>query len=91
MVQRTVRICNELGLHARAAARLVRLAGKFQSEIRLSTGPNRPEADGKSILSLVLLAAAEGTEVTLSAHGQDEQEALQALVQLVEDRFDERQ
>ncbi len=90
MVRRTVRIRNELGLHARAAARLVRLAGRFQSEIRLSTGPNRPEADGKSILSLVLLAAGAGTDVTVSARGEDEREAVQALVKLVEDRFDEK-
>ena len=90
MIRRTVRICNELGLHARAAARLVRLAGGFEAEIRLSAGPSRPEADGKSILSLVLLAAAAGTEVTISASGQDEREAVDALVRLVEERFDEK-
>lgn len=90
MVRQSVRVCNELGLHARAAARLVRLAGKFRSEIRFSTGASRPEADGKSILSLVLLAAAPGTEITVSAHGEDEQEALKALVGLVESRFGEK-
>ena len=89
MLQRTVRISNELGLHARAAARLVRLASKFQSEIRLRADSARPAADGKSILSLVLLAAPQGTRVTVSADGRDEQEALQELVRLIENRFGE--
>ncbi|HSR67974.1 MAG TPA: HPr family phosphocarrier protein [Acidobacteriota bacterium] len=88
MIERRVKICNELGLHARAAAKMVKLAGRFNSQITLQA-EGRPPADGRSILSIVLLAAGRGTEVTLRAEGEDEGEASKALVSLVESRFGE--
>ncbi|HXT71763.1 MAG TPA: HPr family phosphocarrier protein [Vicinamibacterales bacterium] len=80
-------IVNALGLHARAAARFVRMAGAFKSQIRVSRG-NRT-TDGKSILGLLLLAAARGTEILISADGLDESEALDALAGLASRGFEE--
>lgn len=81
MSEQTVEIVNALGLHARAAARFVRTATEFQSEIRISKEDTT--IDGKSILAILFLAAAFGTTITISAKGIDEQEALAALVRLV--------
>jgi phosphocarrier protein HPr len=82
-----VRIPNALGLHARAAARFVHAASAFQSRVRVSHGTR--EMDGKSIMGLLLLAAAKGTSVTITADGIDELEAIAALRSLVERGFDE--
>jgi len=80
-------ITNPLGMHARAAARFVHAASGFQSRIRVARG-NR-EMDGKSIMGLLLLAAAQGTSVTITADGVDELDAIATLRSLVERGFDE--
>ncbi len=87
MVQRTVPIVNALGLHARAAARFVRLAGSFKAQIRVSRGTQT--TDGKSILGLLLLAAARGTEILIGADGLDESEAVEALAALAARGFED--
>jgi phosphocarrier protein HPr len=87
MVSRSVVIVNELGMHARAAARFVRLATQFRSQVRIAR-ENR-EMDGKSIMGVLLLAAARGSAVTISAEGTDEVEAVAALVALVTSGFGE--
>jgi len=80
-------IQNRLGLHARASAQFVRTAGKFQAEITVEVGSQR--VNGKSIMGLLLLAAAQGTTLRLRAAGPDNLAALQALAELVEGRFGE--
>jgi phosphocarrier protein HPr len=87
MTSCTVTITNPLGLHARAAARFVHAASAFASRIRVARGGR--EMDGKSIMGLLLLAAANGSAITISAAGADEVEALAALCALVERGFDE--
>ncbi|PYT05478.1 MAG: HPr family phosphocarrier protein [Acidobacteria bacterium] len=89
MQERTVTISNRLGLHARAAARLVRRASQFTSTIELLREDTGETADGKSILSVLLLAAARGTSLIIKTEGDDEQRALDALVELVEQKFEE--
>ena len=84
-----VTIVNRLGLHARAAARFVQVAGLYRATVRVSVG-NRV-MDGKSILGLLLLAAAQGTKLTIQADGADAEAALAALVALVERGFEEPQ
>jgi phosphocarrier protein HPr len=84
---RQVTVVNALGLHARAAARFVGVAGRFRSQIRVTRGQRT--MDGKSILGLLLLAGARGTELTITAEGLDETEAIAALVALVERGFEE--
>ena len=81
------RIINPLGMHARAAARFVHTASGFQSRVRVSRGDQ--EVDGKSIMGLLLLTAAQGTSVTISADGVDELDASATLRALVERGFDE--
>ena len=78
---------NALGLHARAAARFVRMAGAFRSRIRVTHGHRT--TDGKSILGLLLLAAARGTLIQISADGPDEEEAVRALVELANRGFED--
>jgi len=80
-------IVNPLGLHARAASKFVNLAKSFESEIRLCKGDNA--ADGKSIMSVMLLAAPIGTEVKLSVCGRDEDKAFAALQALINNGFGE--
>jgi phosphocarrier protein len=87
MVAGRCRITNALGLHARAAARFVQLASSFRSQIQV--GRAGRTVDGKSILGLLLLAAARGTDIELSADGADEQAAFDALVALVARGFEE--
>jgi len=84
---RKVVIQNRLGLHARASAQFVRTAGKYQAEITVEVGSQR--VNGKSIMGLLLLAAAQGTTLKLRAAGPDGGSALQALVELVDGRFGE--
>ena len=88
-VTRAIVIRNRLGLHARAAAQFVKTAGRFQAEITVETG--RQKVNGKSIMGLLLLAAAQGTSLTLRAIGEDGTSALQALADLVEAKFGERE
>ena len=87
MTERTVTVVNELGLHARAAARFVHVATRFESHIRVVRSTK--VMDGKSIMGILLLAAARGTTITISAEGADEAAAVDALVQLVESGFGE--
>jgi len=87
VTERTLKISNRLGLHARAAARFVHLANSFQSRILVHKGNAR--VDGKSILGLLTLAAAKGTSLAMTADGKDEVEALDALESLIRDRFGE--
>jgi phosphocarrier protein HPr len=82
-----VTVVNPLGLHARAAARFVHAASAFSARIRVARGAR--DMDGKSIMGLLLLAAARGSTITISAAGPDEQQALAALCALVERGFDE--
>lgn len=87
MIQRDVEIKNKLGLHARAAAKLVHIAARFKSDIKIQKGDE--EVDGKSILGILLLAAGKGATITINADGEDEREALDAIEQLIEAKFDE--
>jgi phosphocarrier protein HPr len=87
MTTRSVTIVNELGMHARAAAKFVHLASRYQAKIRVSR--HGREIDGKSIMGILLLAAARGSIVTISADGAGEQEAVLALTALVEGGFGE--
>ncbi len=87
MTRRSVRIVNRLGLHARAAARFVRAANAFKSRVTLSR--DGKTMDGKSILGILLLAAAKGAELVVGAEGEDEAEAVAALVGLVGSGFGE--
>ncbi|HEX4495598.1 MAG TPA: HPr family phosphocarrier protein [Thermoanaerobaculia bacterium] len=87
MVERETEIVNRLGLHARAAAKLVHTAGSFQS--RVTVLKDGEEVDAKSILGILLLAAGQGSQVVVRAEGQDEAEALQAVTALIANRFDE--
>jgi phosphocarrier protein HPr len=87
MLSRSVTVGNKLGLHARAAARFVHLASRFQSHVRVSRGSQT--MDGKSIMGILLLAAATGTMLRVSADGEDEQEALDALCGFIETGFGE--
>jgi phosphocarrier protein len=82
-----VTVSNPLGLHARAAARFVQAAARFAATVRVSSGPR--VVDGKSILGLLMLAAAQGTRITIETDGADADVALAALVALVERRFEE--
>ncbi|MBL6752411.1 MAG: HPr family phosphocarrier protein [Nevskia sp.] len=86
-LERTVPIVNRLGLHARAAARLVTLAARFLSDIQVRKDAR--QASGKSIMGVMMLAAAQGSSITLIAQGPDAAEALEALAALVANRFDE--
>jgi phosphocarrier protein HPr len=86
-MERTVDIVNRLGLHARAAAKLVTLASKFGCEVRVRKDTR--EVSGKSIMGVMMLAAAQGSQITIITEGEDEQRALEELCGLVADRFGE--
>ena len=87
MIQQQVTIVNKLGLHARAAAKFVSCATAFSSDVRVGQPGNL--VDGKSIMSIMMLAAAKGSTLELEVDGSDEQAALDALVTLIANRFDE--
>ena len=89
MIQRTLLIQTRLGLHARAAAKLVRVASGFKSSVRLRRLDNEVSADAKSILSVLMLAASRGTELEASVEGADEEAAMNAIVGLFADGFGE--
>jgi phosphocarrier protein HPr len=89
MIRQSVLVSNNLGLHARAAAKLVRLASRFSSEIHLSREDANQQIDAKSILGILMLAAAKGTRLVISIEGQDEAEAGKAILQLFESKFEE--
>ena len=87
IVRRTVGICNERGLHARASAKFVKLAATYDAEVRV--GKDGQMVDARSIMGLMMLAAGIGCTVDVEAEGAQAQEALDALCALVEGRFDE--
>lgn len=87
MIKTQVTVRNKAGLHARAAAKLVELATEFSSTIELGT--DEKMVDGKSILSIMLLAAAQGSDLILHIDGEDENEALKAIQELMDNRFGE--
>ncbi|MBI3402723.1 MAG: HPr family phosphocarrier protein [Acidobacteria bacterium] len=87
MTSQEVTVVNQLGMHARAAAKFVHVATRFDARVRVARDGR--EMDGKSIMGILLLAAARGSTITISADGADEQEALRALVALVESGFGE--
>ena len=87
MIARSVTVANRMGMHARAAARFVHLASGFHSQIRVARGSQA--MDGKSIMGILLLAAAAGTVLTISADGEDEQVAIAALCAFIETGFGE--
>ena len=89
MVERTLLIRGRLGLHARAAAKLVRLANGFHSQVLLHRLDGGVTADAKSILSVLMLAASQGTELQVSAEGVDEEATLSAIEEFFADGFGE--
>jgi len=87
MIQTTITISNKLGLHARASAKLTKLAGSFPCEVWLARGERRVNA--KSIMGVMMLAAGMGTQVMVETGGAKEQEAMAALLALINDKFGE--
>jgi phosphocarrier protein len=87
MTSRSVTVVNQLGMHARAAAKFVHLAGRYQAHVRVARETR--VIDGKSIMGVLLLAAARGSTLTISADGADESAAVEALVGLVRSGFGE--
>lgn len=88
MPAQQITIINKLGLHARAAAKFVGIAGKYSCQIRVGRTPDSM-VDGKSIMAVMMLAAGKGTDIHLMTDGEDEQAALDDLIKLINDRFDE--
>lgn len=87
MLQKTSTIVNKLGLHARAAAKFVTQASLFESDINVKR--NGQNVNGKSIMGVMMLAAAKGSEIELIIEGADEEQAMQSLLELIENRFGE--
>lgn len=87
MLEKEITIINKLGLHARAAAKLVTTAGKFACTVQVAKQQN--VVDAKSIMGIMMLAASKGTVLTMITDGEDEQEAIEALESLIADRFGE--
>jgi phosphocarrier protein len=89
MLTRHVVVANRLGLHARAAARLVNVARQYTSHVRIERADTGQSADGKGIYGVLLLTASRGTELRVMADGDDEHRAVEALCDLIERRFEE--
>lgn len=87
MLQRDVEIVNKLGLHARASAKLTQLAGRYESEVWLTREGRRVNA--KSIMGVMMLAASKGSTVSVETSGADEEAAMEAVMGLIRDRFEE--
>ena len=87
MIQTTITISNKLGLHARASAKLTKLAGSFPCEVWMSRGERRVNA--KSIMGVMMLAAGLGSSVVIETDGRDEQAAMEALIALINNKFGE--
>ena len=87
MLTTETEIINKLGLHARASAKLTQLAGKFKCEVWMSKGPRRINA--KSIMGVMMLAAGKGSTIVVETDGDDEQQALEAILKLIADKFGE--
>ncbi len=89
MIEKRLVLKNKLGLHARAAAKLVQVAEQYKSDIKIVK--DNVEADGKSILGVLLLAAPVGTELTFKVDGEDEEKAIEAIEKLIEEKFGEEE
>lgn len=89
MLKKKITIKNKLGMHARAAVKFVNMANRFSSSVRIEKDGD--EIDGKSILGILTLAAVQGTEIVLKVSGKDEDRALTALVDLIDNRFNEKE
>ncbi len=89
MIKTKITIINKLGLHARAAAKFVATASRYASE--LTVIKNHQQVNGKSIMGVMMLAASQGTELELSAEGDDSQALIDAICQLITNRFDEQE
>jgi phosphocarrier protein HPr len=89
MLEKKAKIINKLGLHARAAAKFVKIANRFESSVKIEK--DGVVVDGKSILGILTLAAVWGTQIKLSVSGKDEQATLKALVKLIENKFEEEE
>ena len=87
MIENNITIINKLGLHARAAAKLVSTTSAFSSKIKIEF--NGKEVDGKSIMSVMMLAASKGCELSIKVDGDDEATAMEAIITLINNRFDE--
>ena len=87
MLQQDVLIINKLGLHARASAKLTQLASSFKCEVMMSR--NKRRVNAKSIMGVMMLAASRGTTITVETNGEDEAEAMQAILNLINDYFGE--
>lgn len=87
MIQQDIEISNKLGLHARASAKLTQLAAKFKSDVWMTR--NKRRVNAKSIMGVMMLAAGKGTVVTLETDGPDEQECIDAITALINDKFGE--
>jgi phosphocarrier protein len=89
MNQKEITIINKLGLHARAAAKFVKVASRFQAEINVHSG--HKEVSGKSIMGIMMLAAGKGTIIEIKTAGSDEDAAMEALEELINDKFGENE
>lgn len=89
MLEAKIRVTNTLGLHARAAARLVRLSATFVSKVKIRRNDNGSEANAKDILSVLSIAASQGVELQIIADGADEQAAIEQIKRLFADNFGE--
>jgi len=87
MLTQDITIINKLGLHARAASKLVNLCSRYNSSVFLDKAGNRVNA--KSIMGVMMLAASKGTQLTLEVEGEDEKDCLEAILSLINNRFDE--
>ena len=88
-LEQDIRVTNKLGLHTRAAAKLVKLCSRFDSSIEISSSKRR--ADAKSIMSVMMLAACQGTELKMVIDGEDATEAIRQITDLFESRFEEQE
>lgn len=89
MIHKEIEIINKLGLHARASAKFTQLASRFKSEVWLTR--NKQRINAKSIMGVMMLAAGQGAKLELEASGEDEQACVDALVELIHNRFDEEE
>ena len=89
MLEQAITIINKLGLHARAAGKLVETTSRFSCDITIDKDGRN--VDGKSIMAMMMLAASKGTKITIKTNGEDEAAALEAIVNLINNRFDEEE
>ncbi|MEH6443910.1 MAG: HPr family phosphocarrier protein [Oceanospirillaceae bacterium] len=89
MPRANIEIINKLGLHARAASKLVAITSKYSCDVKITKGEKI--VDGKSIMSVMMLAASKGTQLQIATQGEDQDQALEAIVYLINNRFDEEE